>query len=95
MAYVERVVLEQFQAKVASVTDPELQGVLRTLCNLFALEAIEKDKGWFFEYDFLSPAKSKAIRREVDTLCKEVRPHAAGLVDAFGIPKEVLGAQVV
>lgn len=95
MAYVERVVLEQFQAKVASVTDPELQGVLRQLCTLFALEAIEKDKGWFFEYDFLSPAKSKAIRREVDMLCKEVRPHAAGLVDAFGIPKEVLGAQVV
>jgi len=95
MAYVERVVLEQFQAKVDSITDPALKGVLRTLCNLFALEAIEKDKGWFFEYDFLSPAKSKAIRREVDMLCKEVRPHAAGLVDAFGIPKEVLGAQVV
>ncbi|MFK8055971.1 MAG: acyl-CoA dehydrogenase [Saprospiraceae bacterium] len=95
MAYVERVVLEQFQAKVESVTAPELKAVLSKLCTLFALEAIEKDKGWFFEYDFLSPAKSKAIRREVDTLCKEVRPHAAGLVDAFGIPKEVLGAQVV
>jgi acyl-CoA oxidase len=95
MAYVERVVVEQFQAKVDSTTDPELKGILRTLCTLFSLEAIEKDKGWFFEYDFLTAAKSKAIRREVDTLCKEVRPHAAGLVDAFGIPKEVLGAQVV
>jgi acyl-CoA oxidase len=95
MAYIERLVLEQFQAKVADVQDEKLREVLSTLCRLFALEAIERHKGWFFEYDFLSAAKSKAIRREVELLCKEVRPHAAGLVDAFGIPGEVLGAQIV
>jgi len=98
LAYVERMVYERFRencSQMAEEGDKSLAEVLDLLCNLFALEAIERGKGWFFEYDFLTPAKSKAIRREVAQLCAEVRPHAAGLVDAFGIPRAVLGARIV
>ena len=98
LAYVERLVYERFRENVtraASGPNAALVPVLELLCSLFGLEAIERGKGWFFEYDFLTPAKSKAIRREVGVLCGEVRPHAAGLVDAFGIPREVLGARIV
>ena len=94
IAYVERLVLEQFQQKVAAETDEELRAVLATLCQLFALHTIESHKGWYFEYDFLSAAKSKAIRREVDRLCAETRLHAAGLVDAFAIPDALLAAPI-
>ena len=94
IAYVERLVLEQFQQRVAAETDEELQAVLKQLCDLYALHTIESHKGWFFEYDFLTAAKSKAIRREVDRLCGEVRVHAAGLVDAFAIPDELLAAPI-
>ena len=94
LAYVERLVLEQFRAKVVAENDEELREVLQQLCDLYALHTIEQHKGWFFEYDFLSPAKSKAIRREVDRLCAEVRVHAAGLVDAFAIPSTVLAAPI-
>ncbi len=96
LAYVERLVFERFRKTCEREgLAPELREVLQKLCSLFALEAIEKGKGWFFEYDFLTSAKSKAIRREVDQLCGEVRPHAAGLVDAFGIPEPVLGSAIV
>ena len=95
MAYVERLVYERFRENNAAVDDPSLREPLALLEALFGLEAIERDRGWFLEYDFVSGAKSKAIRREVERLCAEVRPHAAALVDAFGIPREVLGARIV
>ena len=58
------------------------------------MHTLESHKGWYFEYEYLSAAKSKAIRREVDRLCAEVRVHAAGLVDAFAIPDELLAAPI-
>jgi len=36
--------------------------------------------------------KSRAIRAEVEALCRELRPEAVTLVDAWGIPDAVLGA---
>ncbi len=95
LAYVERLTFDKFCESIATQSDSELKGVQKLLSSLYGLHAIERDKGWFFEYDFLSPAKSKAIRREVEVLCAELRPHAASLVDAFGIPPEVLGARIV
>ncbi len=95
MAYVERMVFERFRENKLRVTNESLRAPLELMCALFGLSALEADRGWFFEYEFLTPAKSKAIRREVDRLCAELRPHAAGLVDAFGIPREVLGARIV
>ena len=95
MAYVERLVFERFCESIAGVADEGRKEILKRLSALYGLHALERDKGWFFEYEFLTPAKSKAIRREVEVLCGELRPHAAGLVDAFGIPREVLGAKIV
>lgn len=94
-AYVERLVFTRFCESIKAHTDERLEGILKLMCALYGLHALERDKGWFFEYEFLTPQKSKAIRREVEALCAELRPHAAGLVDAFGIPREVLGARIV
>ena len=94
MAYVERLTFEKFCESISAQSDEELKDLQKLLSSLYGLHAIERDKGWFFEYEFLTPGKSKAIRREVEALCAELRPHAAGLVDAFGIPKEVLGARI-
>ena len=67
---------------------------LQTLCRLFALSRIEADRGWFLESGYLSSGKSKAIRTQVNKLCADLRPDAVGLVDAFGIPDELLGAPI-
>ncbi len=95
LAYIERLVYERFRENVSRLADTELRTALERLLGLYGLHAIEAHAGWFFEYDFLSSAKSKAIRREVDKLCGEVRQDAAGLVDAFAIPNSVLGASVL
>ncbi len=92
--YVERVVLEQFIAGIAECEDEELRRVLSTLRSLYALWRIDDDSGWFLGQGYLEPSKAKAIRKQISELCGEVRGHALSLVDAFGIPDEVLAAPI-
>ncbi len=89
-AYIERVVLEQFQLKLASVKDEQLHMVLSRLYQLHALSVIEKNKGWYLESGYMEGVKTKAIRKLVDRLCGDVRSEAVPLVNAFGIPESCL-----
>lgn len=93
-AYAERVILEQFVAGVEQCDDPALKRTLKRLCDLFALSQIEKNKGWYLEHGYLEGIKSKAIRRQVNKLCWEVRKEALPLVEAFAIPDECLAAPI-
>jgi hypothetical protein len=49
---------------------------------------------WPQEHGRLSGQRCKAITREVNDLCNELRGSAGGLVDAFGIPDAVLRAPI-
>jgi acyl-CoA oxidase len=91
-ASVERQVLESFVDACRAQEDGDQKVALGLLCDLFALSAIEADRAWFIEHGRLSTVRSKAISREVDDLCRKVRPLAGDLVDAFGVPPEMLRA---
>jgi acyl-CoA oxidase len=93
-AHVERGILEQFVDSIGDVPDPSLQSILKTIRDLFALSKIEEDRGWFLESGYIEGNKAKSIRKVVNRLCHEVRQQAVPLVDAFGIPDEVLGAPI-
>ncbi|HEY0977756.1 MAG TPA: acyl-CoA dehydrogenase [Flavobacteriales bacterium] len=93
-AYIERVVLERFEEGVRAVKDPGCQAVLRKLCDLYALSRLEADSAWFQEQGYLEGVKAKAIRKQVDQLCWEIRQDAVPLVEAFGIPDELLAAPI-
>ena len=92
-AYIERVVLEEFLQSNAEA-DPEIAPKLEQLAQLYALSTIEADKGWFLETGFISSDKSKAIRREVDRLCGEIRVYAGNLVEGYGIPEVLVKAPI-
>ncbi|WP_104105703.1 acyl-CoA dehydrogenase [Nocardioides sp. 616] len=92
-AHVERLVLEAFVAKTAALPDGDNKVALNLLCDLFALTTIEADRAWFMEHGRLSIARSKAITKEVNALCRKVRPIAVDLVDAFAIPRVVLRSE--
>ncbi len=94
-AYVERIILEQFQAAVARVTEAGCKAVLTRLCALFALSQLEKNKGWYLENGYMEGVKTKAIRKMVNQLCWDIRQEAVPLVDAFDIPKSCLAAPIV
>jgi acyl-CoA oxidase len=89
-AHVERVVYEALQEGVARAPTPGLSEVLAPVSALYALSRIEHDRGWFLESGYLEGAKARTIRTHVGALCREVRGQAELLVDAFGIPEEVL-----
>ncbi|MFF0782926.1 acyl-CoA dehydrogenase [Streptomyces sp. NPDC003720] len=91
-AHVERLVTEAFVDKVRALPEGTEKDALGLLCDLFALSTIEADRAWFMEHGRLTVQRSKAISREVNDLCRKVRPLAVDLVDAWGIPAPVLRA---
>lgn len=93
-AYLDRVVLEQFQIAIAAVKEPDIKQVLNRLCQLYALSQIEKNKAWYLEDNYMEAVKTKAIRKMVNQLCWDIRPDAVALVNAFAIPESCLGELV-
>lgn len=94
-AYIERIVLENFIKTVNEVEDPGLKKQLKTMCDLYALSTIDQHKGWYLEKDYMEGNKTKAIRQMVEKLSKNLRGEALFLVNAFAIPDQCLGAEII
>ena len=93
-AWIDTILLEAFVRAIDACEDESLKDSLNLLCDLFALQTVEAEKGFFQEHGRLSSARTKAITREVNRLCNEVRGICGELVDAFGIPDQVLAAPI-
>jgi len=93
-AHMDTILLESFCEAIEACEDETLTPVLNRVCDLYALHNIEFDKGFFQEHGRLTGPRCKAITREVNRLCNEVRQQADALVDAFGIPDQLLGAPI-
>jgi acyl-CoA oxidase len=93
-AHIERVMLEAFAAAVERCEEGPVQDALSLLCDLYALQNVEADSGFFQEHGRLASPRTKQVTREVNRLCNEVREHAGLLVDAFGIPDAILRAPI-
>lgn len=94
-AYLERVVLEQFQLQIENTKDEGSKAILKKLCQLYALSTLEKNVSWYLEQGYMEGVKSKAIRKAVNQLCWEIRQNAVPLVNAFAIPESCLSAPIV
>jgi acyl-CoA oxidase len=93
-AYVEKIILEKFYLKIDAVSDENCKVVLTKLCQLYALESIQDNKGWYLENDYVSGSKTKAIRRVISKLYQDLRPDLLALVESFNIPEELLGSEI-
>jgi acyl-CoA oxidase len=93
-AYLERIVLEQFQIAIKAVEDESSKAILTKLNQLYALSQIEKNKAWYLEDGYMEAVKTKAVRKMVNQLCWDIRPDAVALVNAFDIPKSCLAAPI-
>jgi len=93
-AYLERLVLEQFQIAITKVEDEKTKEILVKLNQLYALSQIEKNKGWYLEDGYMEAVKTKAVRKMVNQLCWDIRPDAVSLVNAFDIPESCLAAPI-
>lgn len=93
-AHVDRVVLEHFAAAIDRCDDSGVSALLDRVCDLHALSVVERDRAWFLEHGRLTPTRAKAVVAAVNDLCRALRPYAGVLVDAFGIPDEIVGAPI-
>jgi acyl-CoA oxidase len=93
-AHMATVILTAFQKAIGGCQNAGLRAALTRLCDLYALSEIESDRAFFMEHGRLSGPRCKAITREVNRLCNEVRLIAGDLVDALGIPDAMLGAPI-
>jgi acyl-CoA oxidase len=94
-ANVERFINDEFLKHLAKMEESPEKEALQLMQQIFALDAINRDKGWFLENDFISGDKSKAIRKVLVKCYRMVRPNAAAYVKAFGIPEVLRNAEVL
>jgi acyl-CoA oxidase len=88
--HIDRLVLDAFVNAIEQCADEATQALLNQVCDLYVLSNVEADRAWFLEHGRLSPARAKKVVAEVNVLCKQLRPHATTLVDAFAIPEQYL-----
>jgi acyl-CoA oxidase len=93
-AHIDRVILESFCRAIEACEDEALSRALDVVFDLYALSVIESERAFFQEHGRLTGPRCKAITREVNRLCNEVRGFSGELVDAFGIPDEILRAPI-
>ena len=94
-SHMERLVLEAFTEKLEAHPDDPNAETLAAVRDLFGLSTIEADRAWWMEHGRLSSPRSKSITREVNLLCRRLRPVADDLVDGFGVPVEMLQAEML
>ncbi|MCB1291916.1 acyl-CoA dehydrogenase [Mycolicibacterium sp.] len=94
-AHTDRVVLEAFIAGVESCEDPEARRILEMVCDLYALSVIEADKAFFLEHRLLSTERARAVNNGINERCRNLRPYAEILVDAFAIPEQLRYAEML
>ncbi len=93
-AWIDTCALEAFAAAIEECEEPQTKRALDLVCDLYALSTIESEKGFYQEHGRLNALRCKAITKEVNRLCNKVMAHSELLVDAFGIPDEILHAPI-
>ena len=85
---------ESMGAAAERAADPFLADILGRIRTLAALWHTENDLGWFLEHGILTPAGAGRVRALVTSLSAELARDSRHLVDAFGIPDQVLAAPI-
>ncbi len=91
-AHVERLVFDSFVR--AEERAPAAAPLIADLRTLACLAMVEEDLGWFLQHGVITPAMAAGVRREVTERSAALASEARWLVDAFGIPDEVLAAPI-
>ena len=88
-AHMDSWVFARFAEAVDACEDPEAKEVLGMLCDLYVLDIVDGDKGWFLEHNRLTTERTKAATAARNRLCTKLAGKARTLVDAFAIPEFV------
>lgn len=89
-AHIDRQILEAFNRGVEACEHEGNRIALDKLCDLYAMTEIERHRGWYQEHGRISSTRSKAVIRNVNKLCSELRPDVGAFATALRVPDAVL-----
>ncbi len=92
-AHTEHAVFSDFRTGVTQAP-ADAQQALTHLMTLYGLFTIEQRRGWYLEQNYMEAAKTKAIRKQVNSLLDELRSDVAPLVEAWDIPDHIVRAPI-
>ena len=93
-AYIDMICLKSMVDAMQKCKNVKTQKMLKQIIQVYGINAILELNGWYLETDYISGNQSKALRRVKNKLLQMTRPFAGELVDAFGIPQELLRAPI-
>jgi len=93
-AFMDQIILTSFYNHIDKCNDEKAKEALTTLAQLYALDNIYEDRGWYLESDYMDGTKTKAIRRIISKLYQDIKPNALGYIDGFGIPDALVEAPI-
>lgn len=93
-AWMESFLYDSFAAGARACPDTKARAVLTELCAMFALDRINAASGWLAMHGFVGPTQMRTVQRELARLRHSVRREAVGLVDAFGLTPQMIGAPI-
>ena len=96
-AYFDLHVVTGFQdhlEKGSASLSQETNEYLTLVYEQFALQIIYDQGVWYLKESCFSSKKWEAIRKQLEKLNKQIRPHIHTLIDGFGIPDHCIGAPI-
>eukprot|EP01119_Soliformovum_irregulare_P011146 TRINITY_DN2776_c0_g1_i1.p1 TRINITY_DN2776_c0_g1~~TRINITY_DN2776_c0_g1_i1.p1 ORF type:complete len:666 (-),score=227.53 TRINITY_DN2776_c0_g1_i1:202-2058(-) len=86
------VLLISFIEGVSFIDDEKISAVLKNLCDLFFLNAVESQLGDFLEDSYFNQDQVAMVRSEARKCLQKIRPEAVALVDAWNFSDRTLNS---
>lgn len=96
-SYADRIICEAFKETLTGkygAVDPSLEGVLNEVLLLHLLSTLEKDLPTFLEEGLLNAGQAQQVLDLNRKLCADLAPKSLALVEAFGLPEEMLQSPI-
>lgn len=92
-AFGERLVLEN-SIKRSMAVSTETRAVLQKIIQVFGLDVVEKDLGFFVKEDLIVPDKAKQVSKLRSSLVKEVAAKSNDIIECLNVPIHALQAPI-
>jgi acyl-CoA oxidase len=89
-----RLALECLLEALDHCRGPQTRELLAELAAVFALTDIQRDAGWFLAHGVVSARQVAELPVVLDDLYTRLAPRASLLVDAFGVPGQLLRSPI-
>ena len=94
-AHIDRILFEALLEAESELESEDARRVFEQVRDVFFLDMIRKNASWYLEQNLLTGARTKAARAALNDLVDSLGPWSKPLVDAFGIPDNILNVTLM